>query len=706
MAAALAVALLSILVVGTWFYLTQRRQLHEQAERSLRAIAEMKAAQVSKWRMDQLAEGEELQGSPRFTDTLDGFVKGSRDHDAEQLFSRLRALQRHYGYADVLLTDPTAEVCLSLAAAGAGSPNAAPSLGARSRALVAEALAGGVTRLGELEPCAGATCLDVVVPLFAAGRRPVGAVVLRHDAAASLFPLVGTWPVPTGTAEALLVRVDGNDVLYLSPLRFRQAAPLSLRIPLSTSDNTAVRAALGETNVMLGRDYRGELVFSAPRPIPGSQWVLLAEIDEDEAMAPWRYRSRGILGLMLLALAASAAIAGAIWQASARSQDRALLDSEVARAASETQYRQLFDHSVSGVAVDEIVLDERGAPVDWIWVDVNRAFEKQTGLAAEAVRGRRAREVLPDIEQSFIDAFGRVALSGEPAHFEQYTAALGRWYSVVAYRVAPLRVAVVFDDITDRKRAEASLKELNDALERRVAERTAQLEAANKELEAFSYSVSHDLRAPLRAVIGYAGILEEDHAPHLDTNAKRILGIVRDEARRMGGLIDDLLAFSRTGRQSMRAVPVDMTAMAREALAELQRLEPEREVEVRVGEIPAGHADPALVRQVWSNLIGNALKFTRRTRPARVEIGGERRGDECVYFVRDNGSGFDMQYAGKLFGVFQRLHRQEDFEGNGVGLALVQRIVTRHGGRTWAEGAVDGGATFYFSLPCREDQPA
>jgi PAS domain S-box-containing protein len=233
-------------------------------------------------------------------------------------------------------------------------------------------------------------------------------------------------------------------------------------------------------------------------------------------------------------------------------------------------------------------------------------------------------------------------------------------------------------------------------LEVRVRERTAELEAANKELGSFSYSVSHDLRAPLRAIDGYARMLEEDYAARLDGEAARLLGVVRTSAKRMGQLIDDLLAFSRLGRQEPLKQRVDMTRIARDVGDELRGA---RERSMDFSQLPPAKADPALMRQVWLNLIGNALKYSAKQPDARIEVGGREETQENVYWVRDNGAGFDMRYAEKLFGVFQRLHRTEEFEGTGVGLAIVQRIVARHGGRVWAEGKPGEGACFYFSLP-------
>jgi signal transduction histidine kinase len=238
-------------------------------------------------------------------------------------------------------------------------------------------------------------------------------------------------------------------------------------------------------------------------------------------------------------------------------------------------------------------------------------------------------------------------------------------------------------------------------LEAQVAERTQALAGTNAELESFSYSVSHDLRAPLRAIHGFARILLEDHLAELDPEAQRLLGVIDQNTRRMGQLIDDLLAFSRLGRQDVALLSVEMQELTHEVTEDIRRAEGERAepVEIRIGALPPARGDRALLRQVMSNLLENAVKFTRGRPNAQIEVGSRPDGGQTVYYVKDNGAGFDPRYADKLFGVFQRLHRADEFEGTGVGLAIVKRIVQRHGGRVWAEGIVDAGATFYFTIP-------
>ena len=261
-----------------------------------------------------------------------------------------------------------------------------------------------------------------------------------------------------------------------------------------------------------------------------------------------------------------------------------------------------------------------------------------------------------------------------------------------------LRVMGTLQDITVRRRIEAEVRELNEELERRVRDRTAELEAANHELEAFAYSVSHDLRAPLRAIDGFGQALEEDFGTELTSDARTYLARIRSGAHRMGALIDDLLALSRLTRVPMRRQQVYLGAIAVEVAADLRSAEPDRDVEVRIGDDLETQGDPTLLQAVMQNLISNAWKFTRGRQPGCIEVNRNTAGDETVFYVRDNGAGFDMKYADKLFGAFQRLHSPREFEGTGIGLATVQRIVRRHGGRVWAEGVEGKGATFYFTL--------
>lgn len=247
-----------------------------------------------------------------------------------------------------------------------------------------------------------------------------------------------------------------------------------------------------------------------------------------------------------------------------------------------------------------------------------------------------------------------------------------------------------------------SLQDSHQDLEKKVHERTQQLESANKDLESFTYSVSHDLRAPLRAIDGFSQILEEDYAAKLDDEGKSTIATIRRSTQQMGNLIDDLLAFSRLGRQEIKTEKIEMTTFAKTVFDEIKSANPGRRITFTCQELPAVYVDASLMRQVWINLLSNAVKFTKKKDIAVISVGSTTEKDMITYHITDNGAGFDMKYVDKLFGVFQRLHNVKDFEGTGVGLAIVSRIIAKHGGKTWAEGEVDKGATFYFSLPKKD----
>jgi light-regulated signal transduction histidine kinase (bacteriophytochrome) len=259
-------------------------------------------------------------------------------------------------------------------------------------------------------------------------------------------------------------------------------------------------------------------------------------------------------------------------------------------------------------------------------------------------------------------------------------------------------------EIAERVRAQDELNELNVDLERRVAERTQQLQEANNQLEAFSYSVAHDLKAPLHAISGFSRIVIEDYGPKLDEDLQRHLQSIASGAQRMETLIEDLLAFSRQGRKEMTPSDIEMGELAASVFEELRSAVPERKIELNLQPLRPARGDRAMIRQVLVNQLSNAMKFTQGKDNTCIEVGCSQNGsDHNIYYVKDNGAGFDMKYSGKLFGVFQRLHSGQEFEGTGVGLAIVQRVVQRHGGRVWAEGKVNVGTTFHFTLPAEGD---
>ena len=462
------------------------------------------------------------------------------------------------------------------------------------------------------------------------------------------------------------------------------------------------------------------------------------------------------MGLAIFAASNIFIFSGVIW-ATAVSLNRA----EAALRSRENQLQFVADHAPVAIAQYD---SERH------YKFVNRPYAAMLGKLPAEIIGQHPRDVLGEKAYAHASPYMTAVLAGQPTSYELRLPGTSDGPRVVHGQYAPERdsdgqvvgfIAAILD-VTGQKQAEAQLRRINDELQQRVLNRTAELEAANQELafqndekgkraaeliianqelafqrdekgkradelvianqelafqrdekgkradelvianqelDSFSYSVSHDLRSPLRAIDGFALILEEDYAERLDDEGRRCLKTVQGEAQRMGRLIDDLLNFSRLGRQQLISRRVDMEALARSVFEELKKEQPSRPVELTLGRLPHAVGDSGLLRQLLVNLLGNALKYSSHKEQSRVEVGAEVGDGMVTYFVRDNGAGFDMRFVDKLFGIFQRLHTDEEFSGTGVGLALVKRIVIRHGGRVWAEGKLGEGATFFFTLP-------
>jgi len=516
------------------------------------------------------------------------------------------------------------------------------------------------------------------------------------------------------------------------------------------------------------------------------------EIPISDSAAPIRDDDGTILGVVLVFRDVTAE----------RSAEQALRESEA-------RYRTLFNSIDEGFCIIEMIFDGQGLPVDYRFLEISPSFEKQTGLRDAC--GKRMRELAPAHEEHWFEIYGRVAMTGEAIRFENRAEQLHRSFDVYAFRFgdpARRQVAILFSDITERRRAQAELdrffslsvdflaiagadgyfKRVSAAVEhtlgwtaeefrarpfldfvhpddhaatRRDIERqvtagekvhfenryrhkdgswrvlswrsvpyqdlmyatardvtqdkrhdeqiqqlnadlqrhAVKLEAANKELESFSYSVAHDLLAPLRHVQGFVEMLTDEVKGRLSENAQHYLTVITQASVEMGQLIEDLLTFPRMGRADLRETQVPLDALIHDTVRDLEPETSGRNIDWTIAPLPQVIGDPVMIKQVLVNLLGNAVKYSRRRDRAAIEIGCAGHEDgRCVFFVRDNGAGFDMAYARRLFGVFQRLHRSDEFEGTGIGLANVHRIITRHGGRVWAEGKVDGGATFYFTL--------
>jgi PAS domain S-box-containing protein len=375
------------------------------------------------------------------------------------------------------------------------------------------------------------------------------------------------------------------------------------------------------------------------------------------------------------------------WEAESM-KDKRIIKAETIKDENDRKYWHLFHSIDEGFCIIEIIYDSQNNPVDFLFLEVNPAFARQTGL--QQAEGNLMSTLVPEHEDDWYQIFGRIAMTGKPERFEHEAKALNRWYDVYAFCVGvpeSRQLAIIFNDITERKNTEIELRR-----------RTIELEANNQEWESFSNALSHDLRAPLRSLDGFSLALIEDYGDKLDFKAKEYLQYIRTSSQHMGQMIDDMLNLSRINRIEIHLETVDLSVLAYDVVNELQLHQPERKIEFIVASDLEVIGDKNLLKLVLHNLLGNACKYTGNQNQAVIEFGKARYCDEDVYFVRDNGIGIDLADHDQSFKPSYKFHHSSEFPGSGIGLAAVQRIVNRLGGRVWAEGNPGQGATFCFTL--------
>lgn len=366
---------------------------------------------------------------------------------------------------------------------------------------------------------------------------------------------------------------------------------------------------------------------------------------------------------------------------------------------SEYKYSSLFERMLNGFFIGEPVTDQKGKIVDIRFLKANPGFTLQTGIDNEQITGKTWMEVY-NYPNNNLAIYHKILQTGKPKHFETYYSQDDKYYLTNAFKVSDNQVGVVFENITEYKQAIKEVTLLNEELEQRVAERTEELQNAVNELEAFTYTVSHDLKSPLRAIDGYSRIVLEDFGPRLEEEAGEMIYNIRNICRNMIEMISKLLQYSTTSKAAIEKEDINSETLIRSIFNELVSAHPDRKLELLIETgMPVISADKVMIRQVAYNILSNAVKFTRHREQALITVGCTITGEEYVFYIKDNGVGFDMEYSGKLFGIFQRLHTNDEFEGSGIGLVTVKKIIHKHGGRVWIEGKLDEGTTVYFTLP-------
>lgn len=693
---------LVIVLLGWGIYAQQAQRFREQENAKLIAIAELKAHQIGNWLAERTSNAEVLQGGDLQAEVLNHWLATGDAAAQKKIEDHFSSFVKAYHYQSLVLLDAQGTIRLQV-----GEPHLVTQelRHAAARAWREKHVVMTDLYLADLQPPEH-THLDFVVP--AIGTKGI-VLALRANPNQFLYPLIQSWPIPSASAETVLVRRDGDQVLFLNELRHRKGAALKLHLPLSMAPTLPAARAVsaGGHGTLEGQDYRQAPVIAAYHDVPGTGWSVIAKVDREELLMPLRDYALVIAVAVLVAIAAAAMAMFYLFHRREEAhrfalQEIRLQDMEALRE-SEERFRATFEQAAVGIA--------HVAP-DGHWTRVNQRLCDILGYTMEELLQHTFQDITHPGDLEAERGFERQMLAREISHYameKRYIRKDGSivWTDLTVSLVwdatdTPKYFIWVIEDISQRKAIQEELDDYREQLEQRVAERTDQLQAAYTDLESFSYSVSHDLRAPLRAIDGFAAILREDYAPQLDDEGKRLFQVVSDNARKMGQLIDDILAFSRAGRLELLVTTLDMNALAEEVWQGLEPQRTGRSIEFRLTALPTAFGDPAAIRQVLQNLLANALKFTRGCEPARIELGGEQVNGESIFYVRDNGAGFDMAYANRLFGLFQRLHGMDEFDGTGVGLAIVKRFVTKHGGRVWAEGKPAEGATFWFTLPSAE----
>jgi len=680
-----------ILTMGIIALLYLRAETHtykQSVSSQLESISELKEEQITWWLKERLGDAKVLKSMPFVNDTaLDIIASSASETQTEDMHSWMQQFTINYGYCSMFMVDLTGKALI-------GVPT-----GLQLNSIDKD------PHFQRAQQSMDIVLTDIQVDQFHTDKRHharhirlwipilkhlpqsdiiVGMWLLQIDPDVYLYPLIQTFPTPTKSAETLLVRKDGDRVLFLNDLRHRKDTALQLSLPISKYSNTpAVKAVGGYEGFMEGTDYRGKQVLAITRNIKINDWYLITKIDLDEIYYPLRKKG-WITGSALLLLVL---ISSYFFELIVQRKE----DSEQLLMAK--QWETTFD-SVSDVIWH---LD-----TSFRITRANLTTLKTLGIAPNEAIGKHCWQVVHQTESLHPDCpYYTVAKTGKSASRD--IKINGNWFSVTLDPIYDSLGMVaghvhVIRDINKQKLAEESIRNINSILEQRVKDRTLELETAVKELEAFSYSVSHDLRAPLRAIDGWSMILGEEIGSELSPEAVSMIDRVRKETQKMGNLIDSLIRLSKMSRMDLQIAEINLSEMCMDIVNRLRINEVGRNFEFHIQDDIIVKADPTLMEAVLTNLLANAFKFSIGSNPAIIEFGKKTLDKQICYYVKDNGVGFDMRFVHKLFGTFQRLHKNSEFPGSGIGLATVKRIIERHGGNIWADSEIDHYAMFCFTL--------
>ena len=680
--AVFSVLVAGIIAVGIIYYVHQIHAIKKEKQDELKAIADLKSGQLMRWRLERMIDVEMLSGNPMVRTGLVRWLNGD-DSPALQIDIRgcLDSALRSRQYCRVSIFNPDFSRRMSL-------PEYMEPISPEVSRIV-------TTRQSKCDPVFldfyrvmknGPIRLGILIPVPGCGqpeKTTMGYMLLEIDPTAFLFPLIQSWPTPSHTAETLLVRREGNDVLFLNELRHIKKTVLRLRLPLYRHDLPAARAVLGYEGAMEGDDYRGKAVLAYLDKIPDSPWFMVSKVDQDEIYAPIQKVALSITVIVILMILGSGSFIFVWYRGRQAEIYRRQLELERERTALAERVNLLTRHANDII----FMLDQ-----DWLILEANDRALEAYGYSLEELRHKHLYELrLPGPREEFEPQIEPIKSKGsavfETTHQRKDGTVFPVESSVRMVEIGGMEFIMdIVRDITERKKAEEEVKKV-----------LADLERSNKELEQFAYVASHDLQEPLRMVSSFTQLLARRYGDKLDQDAKDFINYAVNGANRMQRLIQDLLTYSRVSTRGGSPAPTDTGSALDEVLANLHVSIMESGALVTNDEMPVVTADRSQLVQVFQNLVGNAIKF-RSDDPPRIHISAEKSGDEWIFSVEDNGIGMEPQYFDRVFALFQRLHAGEKYQGTGIGLALCKRVIQRLGGRIWVESRHGEGSTFYFTL--------
>ena len=695
----IAAAFVLLVALISAFSVAQYQKIIGDTKTLLDSVSKEKIEQIQQWRQRHLVEAEETARSGETMALVGAVAKGDSSKARLDLLADFETFAKTYGYAASFALRPDGGIALS-------SSDEAVVLDKVASDILPDLAAAGTARITDLHatpPSLNPGC-DIVIPIFSKSdpgqsRRLVGFIVHYLDARTDLYPIIDSWPVPSETAETILLKNSGGEALVLSELRTAKNSALTI-LPrgLGKKPNLETAAVAGSLGFLSGANYRGKPALGIARAVEGTDWILLSEIEVREIMRPW-WKIFFLLGVILFIGMATAIVSGtALLHSRSSHKYRQLLESERKVRAAESRFSIFMNHMPSMVMIKDresrivFINDTMAAryPTEgWLGKRPEEIFAPEQAAATKAWDSKALKEGYVEYEEERPDKFG------------QQVFLLTQKFRI-SEEGEPLMIGQIMTDITERNRNLRKIKDLNATLGEKIRERTAQLEASNTELMAFTYSVSHDLRGPLRSLDSFSQLLTKRYASQLDEQGRHYLERIRNASDRMAELINDLLSLSKVSSVELRKAKVDVGKIADSIISEYIKKDPIRVVSISITPSMFAECDAVMVDTLFRTLIDNAFKFSRTKPRTVIEVGCTKtfptRLGELVYFVKDEGVGFDATYASGLFQPFHRLHAPEEFPGNGIGLSIAKRVVDRHGGSIWLESTAGQGTTAYFTL--------